>query len=467
MAESRVDDLRRRLEGDPGSRLFAQLAEQLRKDGDVEEAIGVARAGLEKHPNYPSARLTLGRALLDSGDAVAARAELETAVRDAPDNILASRLLGEALETLGDLEAAAKQFRATLVIAPGDAEVQRRIQAVEAQLGKPDRPDHTEPMKAVSLEDGSTGTERKGPAEAGRPATAPEPGAEDDDEGGDGLAPTIRIRMPGEPVRGARAPMPPVPPATQAGAGQREAREEEAPAPPASKPPEPAPGAEETGASVGDGPSAADTDGAPTPPSLKATEYAAGDEFSPTVPPEVVTTPQGLDARPAAPDEPERPVEAADSTEAAAAEVTKPPVVSQAAESTSPPVAPASPETTRVPTPPEPAVPSANSEERAAGDTETGEAGGKPLSSATLAELYLQQGLLERAIEVYSELLEAEPGNDGARARLAELEASLRASETESQTPAEEGVDEGPGRREVLERTIKRLEALLAIVRRR
>ena len=42
-------------------------------DGDLEEAIGVARAGLEKHPNYPSARLTLGRALLDSGDPAAAR----------------------------------------------------------------------------------------------------------------------------------------------------------------------------------------------------------------------------------------------------------------------------------------------------------------------------------------------------------------------------------------------------------
>ncbi len=138
MAESRIDELRRRLERDPGSRLFAQLAEQLRKEGDVEEAIGVARAGLEKHPAYPSARLTLGRALLDSGDAAAARAELETAVRDAPDNILASRLLGEALETLGDLDAAAKQLRATLVIAPGDAQIHSRIEAIEAHLAKPE-----------------------------------------------------------------------------------------------------------------------------------------------------------------------------------------------------------------------------------------------------------------------------------------------------------------------------------------
>ena len=89
--------------------MFAQLAEQLRKEGELEEAIGVARAGLERHPNYPSARLTLGRALLDSGDPAAAQIELAAAVKGAPDNILASRLLGEALETLGDLGAALLQ----------------------------------------------------------------------------------------------------------------------------------------------------------------------------------------------------------------------------------------------------------------------------------------------------------------------------------------------------------------------
>jgi uncharacterized protein HemY len=73
----RIDDLRRRLEKEPGSRLFAQLAEELRKDGELEEAIRVSRAGLQKHPSYPSARMTLGRALLDTGDWGSARAEFE------------------------------------------------------------------------------------------------------------------------------------------------------------------------------------------------------------------------------------------------------------------------------------------------------------------------------------------------------------------------------------------------------
>jgi hypothetical protein len=114
---TRLDDLRKRLEKDPGSRLFAQLAEELRKEGQLEEAITVCRIGLQKHPNYPSARITLGRALMDSGDPAAARAELETVVQGAPDNILARKLLDECLASLGQpgapLPAAAPEGGAT------------------------------------------------------------------------------------------------------------------------------------------------------------------------------------------------------------------------------------------------------------------------------------------------------------------------------------------------------------------
>ena len=130
----RIDDLRRRLQKDPGSRLFAQLAEELRKDGDLEEAIQVAREGLQKHSNYPSARMTLGRALFDTGDWGAARAEFELVLKGAPDNILASRLLAEALEGLGDVQGAARQYRTTLSLAPGDKQVQAHLDAAEKRL---------------------------------------------------------------------------------------------------------------------------------------------------------------------------------------------------------------------------------------------------------------------------------------------------------------------------------------------
>ena len=516
MADSRLDELRRRLEKDPGSRLFAQLAEQLRKEGELEEAIGVARAGLEKHPTYPSARLTLGRALLDSGDATAARAELEAAVQGAPDNILASRLLGEALETLGELKAAVEQLRATLVMAPGDPQIEARIKGIEEQLAKPAAPpppsadvarqDHTKPMRAVTLDQGAGPSKPTGPPQGEAPvpgtdAVSPDAGDEEEEEGG--LPPTIRIRMPGDLVGAGRAPMPPIPGSSDAvereGAGGKnttpEASVAEATPGPAGKATDEEPPAEATPnvpaeiaqvASVDEG-AAGPSDQAPTLPGSKAGQYAGADELPPTVPPGPVTTPDGVGARPEALDRPKPKPEAeagaaspevapssgsldfatAESARGAAGDVTKPPLSPGVEDLTTPPVLAESPESTRAPLPSEPAAPPPVAPAAPAESEDMWEGGGQPLSSATLAELYLEQGLLERAIEVYREVLEGEPGNDGARARLAELEASLQASADETPPPAGEVGDERAAKRKALERTIGRLEALLAIVQRR
>lgn len=134
---ARTGELRRKLEKDPGSRLFAQLAEELRKDGKHDEAISVARKGLEKNPNYPSARLTLARALLDSGRPAEAKPELEAIVKVSPDNIMASRLLGDALAELGETAQALQQFERTLKISPGDKAVLERMAELKGRLSAP------------------------------------------------------------------------------------------------------------------------------------------------------------------------------------------------------------------------------------------------------------------------------------------------------------------------------------------
>ncbi|MFM8534027.1 MAG: tetratricopeptide repeat protein, partial [Acidimicrobiia bacterium] len=61
----RLLELRRRVQADPASIAFAQLAEECRRAGDTDEAVGLARAGLQYHPGYLSARVTLGRALIE------------------------------------------------------------------------------------------------------------------------------------------------------------------------------------------------------------------------------------------------------------------------------------------------------------------------------------------------------------------------------------------------------------------
>jgi hypothetical protein len=88
---ARIEELRRRLRKDPASIAFAQLAEELRRTGACEEAVGVCRAGLVQHPGYLSARVTLGRALIDLGRLDEAAAEIVRVLETAPDNLAAER----------------------------------------------------------------------------------------------------------------------------------------------------------------------------------------------------------------------------------------------------------------------------------------------------------------------------------------------------------------------------------------
>jgi len=58
------------------------------------------------------------------------------------------------------------------------------------------------------------------------------------------------------------------------------------------------------------------------------------------------------------------------------------------------------------------------------------------LETNTLAELYVKQGLPDRAIDVYRSMLRVEPGNAAARRRLAELEAAQAAAPVQATKPA-------------------------------
>src|SRR5688500_11871188 len=104
MAEnSRIEELRRRVQKDPASIAFAQLAEELRRAGEYQESADSCRAGLEIHPGYLSARVTLGRALVELGQIDEAQAELTRVLESAPENLAAIRGLAEIHHRRGDL----------------------------------------------------------------------------------------------------------------------------------------------------------------------------------------------------------------------------------------------------------------------------------------------------------------------------------------------------------------------------
>jgi len=102
----RIEALRRRVEKDPGSIAFAQLAEEYRRAGDYQQAITICREGLARHPGYLSAQVTLGRALVELGQFDEALNELEAVLSVAPDNLAAIRALAEIHQQLGETEIA-------------------------------------------------------------------------------------------------------------------------------------------------------------------------------------------------------------------------------------------------------------------------------------------------------------------------------------------------------------------------
>jgi tetratricopeptide (TPR) repeat protein len=156
----RIEELRRRVQLDPASIAFAALAEEFRRMGRHAEAIDTCRAGLQRHPAYLSARVTLGRALIETGDYDGAREELETVLRSAPENLAAIRGLAQIHDRLGQSTEMDPQLAAMM-----NAEVERIALAAAATPAPPPEP-VVEAAAELVLETASTSAET---------ATEPEP----------------------------------------------------------------------------------------------------------------------------------------------------------------------------------------------------------------------------------------------------------------------------------------------------
>jgi tetratricopeptide (TPR) repeat protein len=150
MAENaRIEDLRRRVQKDPASIAFAQLAEEYRRAGQHQESVDACRAGLALHPSYLSARVTLGRALIELGQFDEAERELGTVLKNAPENLAAIRGIADIHHKRGDLAEALKFYRSALALARNDPDLEQTVAEITRQLA-PSR--GAEPADGLSLE---------------------------------------------------------------------------------------------------------------------------------------------------------------------------------------------------------------------------------------------------------------------------------------------------------------------------
>jgi tetratricopeptide (TPR) repeat protein len=123
----------KRYQEDPTSRVFAPLAEAYRKAGMIEEAIEIAREGLRVHPNFLGGKVALARALFDHEEYCEVLSLMQDVVREAPDNLVAQRLLAESALLLGLQNEALQAYKMLLYYQPQDAEVGKIVEEIEEQ----------------------------------------------------------------------------------------------------------------------------------------------------------------------------------------------------------------------------------------------------------------------------------------------------------------------------------------------
>ncbi|GBD32914.1 Lipopolysaccharide assembly protein B [bacterium HR33] len=183
--QSEIEKLEARYRENP-QQWFAALADSYRKAGDLDLALDVVRAGLEKRPNYVSGHIVLGRCLLDQkNDQEAAQAFRRVLELDA-ENVIALRALADISRRAGDREGTRRWLNRLLEVDPMNEEAKQELEALEAEaaaapetLGVAEEvasqpPVEPETGRLAGLE--PTAMEVAGPAETAEPAPVGEPG---------------------------------------------------------------------------------------------------------------------------------------------------------------------------------------------------------------------------------------------------------------------------------------------------
>lgn len=126
-----IEDLLRQYAENP-RRVFARLANELRKSGDYDRAIEICRGQIPQQPGYISGHIVLAQSLYDCGRLEEARQTFETALNLDPENLIALRHLGDIARQHGETEVAKGWYRRLLEVDPQNDEVVAQLEAMGA-----------------------------------------------------------------------------------------------------------------------------------------------------------------------------------------------------------------------------------------------------------------------------------------------------------------------------------------------
>jgi tetratricopeptide (TPR) repeat protein len=131
--EAKIRDLQRRLDLDPGSRLFVSLAEEYRKLNRLKDALSALQKGLLAHPGYVAAQVSLGRVYIEAGQVTDAIATFTKVLVADPGNLVAAKSLADIQLARGDKLEALKKYKLYRALS-GDRKVDPMIAELEPQV---------------------------------------------------------------------------------------------------------------------------------------------------------------------------------------------------------------------------------------------------------------------------------------------------------------------------------------------
>ena len=132
--QSELEKLENRYKENP-DQWFAALADQYRKAGQMDLALQVVRAGLEKRPNYVSGHIVLARCHLDQKNDAEASNVLKRVLELDGENIMALKTLADIAQRTGDVDGERGWLGRLLEIDPQTDEARAalaKLPAVEA-----------------------------------------------------------------------------------------------------------------------------------------------------------------------------------------------------------------------------------------------------------------------------------------------------------------------------------------------
>lgn len=134
-ADDRLGQLAQRWQTDKSPRVALQLAEEYRRQERYDEAADVLEESLAEHPQSISGRVALGRVLLDGERDQQAAEVLGEVIDNDPTQLVATKLLVEAFIRLGRADDARERLRYYGLLNDSDPdtpELRRRIGALTA-----------------------------------------------------------------------------------------------------------------------------------------------------------------------------------------------------------------------------------------------------------------------------------------------------------------------------------------------